>query len=584
MAPTSRRRWERLAARPPRRPPGCAGWPRSARRSAACPEPLPVAACRALVELLGLDAAWVLEGSPVDMQVLARWARSGAAAGRLGAQRLRVLADAAVDEVSQARDGRYVLVVVRLPDGPGHSLFVIGSARSGRLLSADDLACARLVAAAHARQLQRRRAAAAHLRRRRTAGWRADGGSRSWPGPWPGSGPRSRWRRRWWTRISELVGRRLPVLPDRAVRPGSDGRARSDAASRRTGGERRRSAVERLAGRAIDERISRRIANARLESDAAGERSRRRCRRVDAGRADAGGRTEPMGVIVLVQGGPRPVRRRRPASAASVVAATAPSPASSVRLHAEQHEAARGLGGAARAGRGAVAADRASTASPDAGAARIDRLVECAALSVWLRDGDRLRLAAPRRLHAARERAADRDRLLVALAAPCRPGAAAARRDGARRRPAAAAGRPAGRRSRRASTFAVVAIGERSANRGADRRAARAAPRAAPLARRADAARHRRPGAAGDHQPRALRRARRLVPGHRARRSPTRSTPKDELHRRPRPGAGRAVHRRSPTGSGVSGAAAARRQLGRRPARHRQDRDPGRDPEQARRR
>jgi hypothetical protein len=113
------------------------------------------AACEALAELLGLDAAWVLDGSPVDMQLLARWARPGAAAARLGAHRLRVLAEAAVDEVSQDRDGRYVVVIVRLADGPGHTLFLVGAARSGRLLPADDLACARLVAAAYAARLRR---------------------------------------------------------------------------------------------------------------------------------------------------------------------------------------------------------------------------------------------------------------------------------------------------------------------------------------------------------------------------------------------------------------------------------------------
>ena len=199
------------------------------------------AACRTLVELLGLDAAWVLEGSPVDMEVLARWARPGAAAARLGAQRLRVLADAAVDEVSQARDGRYVLVVVRLPDGPGHSLFVIGSARSGRLLSADDLACARLVAAAHAGQLQRP-APQPPPRARRTAGGRAAAGV---PGAGRGAG-RAPLRGRGGAgdggRHQHAGGRLQPVLPDRAVRPRAGGRRPLGRGFQGTGGERRQAA------------------------------------------------------------------------------------------------------------------------------------------------------------------------------------------------------------------------------------------------------------------------------------------------------------------------------------------------------
>jgi HD-GYP domain-containing protein (c-di-GMP phosphodiesterase class II) len=112
-------------------------------------------ACETLAELLGLDASWVLAGSAVDMLVLARWARPGAAAARLGAHRLRVLAGAAVDEVSQGHDGRYLVVVVRLPDGPGQTLFLVGAVRSGRLLPEDDLACAQLVAAAYAERLRR---------------------------------------------------------------------------------------------------------------------------------------------------------------------------------------------------------------------------------------------------------------------------------------------------------------------------------------------------------------------------------------------------------------------------------------------
>src|SRR6185436_17157374 len=123
----------------------------------------------------------------------------------------------------------------------------------------------------------------------------------------------------------------------------------------------------------------------------------------------------------------------------------------------------------------------------------IDRLVECAGISIWERDGDVLVPATtvgytPREAHRLM-----RARLRVA-----------------RSRPDPGPDRVPGRRARR---HHVCGDRDRRAVAQPRRRdrAAGAAPRADLSARPADAARHRRPGAACDHQPRPLRRARHLV-------------------------------------------------------------------------
>ena len=418
------------------------------------------AACRTLVELLGLDAAWVLEGSPVDMQVLARWARSGAAAGRLGAQRLRVLADAAVDEVSQARDGRYVLVVVRLPDGPGHSLFVIGSARSGRLLSADDLACARLVAAAHARQLQR-----PALQQPTSAGVARPAGERmvafqELAGALAGLRSEVEVAQEMVDGISKLVGG-----SSRFYLTAPSGRdltvvARSDATSRELGGSDDSSAVEHLAGRAIAERISRRIANARLESDAAGEAGETLDESMLVAPLLAAG--EPMGVIVVSKSGPDrfaddDLHLLEAAAATAAVVCASARLQERAREQAEVAQALLELGAVlALQGDANQVAVMVTTA--------IDRLVGSAALSVWLREGDRLRMAGHAG-HTPAEIERLRDQPLDALAAPFdqalqRRTVTVLELAGCGQLADRLAGSPPG------SLVALVAIGERAGNRG----------------------------------------------------------------------------------------------------------------------
>ena len=227
-----------------------------------------------------------------------------------------------------------------------------------------------------------------------------------------------------------------------------------------------------------------------------------------------------------------------------VVAAHTAVACRNVRLYASMREAAEiaeamlelGAALAAQVSVGAVAGMLARA---------VDRLVECAGLSVWLRADDRMELAAhvgytPRevgRLEAA---------------------SLARRRGAVHRQPRRAPRARAGRRRLRG------ALGERGPPdlrrvlhprsdrrargqpRGA-RRPARPPSRPAELARRADAARDRRPGAACDRQPRARRRARGVVPGDDA---VARERARDEgrVHGRPRAGA-----RRDGRGGGAGG-------------------------------
>ena len=209
----------------------------------------------------------------------------------------------------------------------------------------------------------------------------------------------------------------------------------------------------------------------------------------------------------------------------------------------------------------------------------LDRLMQCAGISVWLRDGGDLVPAALVGYTPREDERLMRLRL-PASAEPLGP-ALLTRRvmvvnvDEAPVLAGCLDAAPAGhdvRADRRRR-----ALGEPRA----DRRPAGAAARPAGAARRADAAGHRRPGAARGRQPGAVRRARDLVPGDR-RGAGQRARPEGQLHQRPRPGAGRHVH----SGGRADGSARrgrARRQLRLRAARHRQDRDPAGDPEQARR-
>jgi hypothetical protein len=104
-------------------------------------------ACATLGELLGLDAAWLVAGTAFDLGPRASWSRPSVGAARLGDNRLSRLADGAVEEVSQASDGRYSVVIVRLSRDAARGVFLIGAVRSTQPLPESDVACAGLIGA-----------------------------------------------------------------------------------------------------------------------------------------------------------------------------------------------------------------------------------------------------------------------------------------------------------------------------------------------------------------------------------------------------------------------------------------------------
>ena len=176
------------------------------------------------------------------------------------------------------------------------------------------------------------------------------------------------------------------------------------------------------------------------------------------------------------------------------------------------------LAGAARSGRGAGRADRGRGHGRHAGGCALDRLIECAGVSVWLRDGDQMRVAGDPRLHAARDRRGwpnwpwtPATPLFAGALDSARPDdRSASTRHGASRGGLDAV--PEG------TTFAVVAVGERSANRAAivvqrgPRRGTPSALESRMLQGIADQA------LLAAHQPDAVRRAGRRLHGHRRRR------------------------------------------------------------------
>ena len=208
----------------------------------------------------------------------------------------------------------------------------------------------------------------------------------------------------------------------------------------------------------------------------------------------------------------------------------------------------------------------------------LDRLMQSAGISVWLRDGDDLVPAALVGYTPREDERLMRLRL-PASAEPLGP-ALLTRRvmvlnvDEAPVLAGCLDAAPAG------TTFALIAVGERSANRGLI--VVQRGPRRGPPALRDE----RMLLGIADQALLAvanralLRRARDLVPGDR-RGAGQRARPEGQLHQRPRPGAGRDVHRGG-RADGPARRRCARRQLRLGAARHRQDRDPDRDPEQAR--
>ena len=105
------------------------------------------APCRLLGELLDLDAAWIVAPGSSGRTVTARWAREGAPSHRLGEARLAAVVEDVDREAIQARDGRYALLIAPLRSGGRAIAHLVGSARSPRAFRPDELRAAELVAA-----------------------------------------------------------------------------------------------------------------------------------------------------------------------------------------------------------------------------------------------------------------------------------------------------------------------------------------------------------------------------------------------------------------------------------------------------
>ncbi len=105
------------------------------------------APCRLLGELLGLDAAWIVAPSAAGRTVTARWARDDAPSHRLGETRLAQVVKDVETGAAQTRDGRYALLVAPLVTAGRVVAHLVGSARSPRDFRPDELRAAELVAA-----------------------------------------------------------------------------------------------------------------------------------------------------------------------------------------------------------------------------------------------------------------------------------------------------------------------------------------------------------------------------------------------------------------------------------------------------
>ena len=105
------------------------------------------APCRLLGELLGLDAVWIVAPGPAGRAVTARWEREAARLQRMGEARLAALVKDVDREAIQTRDGRYAVLVAPLAAGGRVVAHLVGSARAARAFRPDELRAAELVAA-----------------------------------------------------------------------------------------------------------------------------------------------------------------------------------------------------------------------------------------------------------------------------------------------------------------------------------------------------------------------------------------------------------------------------------------------------
>jgi HD-GYP domain-containing protein (c-di-GMP phosphodiesterase class II)/putative methionine-R-sulfoxide reductase with GAF domain len=426
------------------------------------------AACRVLGELLALDAAWVIAGTGVPVQVRARWAREGVRPHRLGMARLASIMSECPEGCTGWRDGRYAVVVAPLVSAGERIGTLIGSVRSARDFTPAELDAARLVAAGTAATMApppppppppRPNGAAMrpleHLEMIHSLSLRLS---------------RARSEREVGravvTELTNLIDHHacrfyllsedatmvIPVAYDGITAEYEDDRT-SDLVCQ---------VGEGVAGRAVVDARARRIPDAAMDDHA-----------VDVPGSDpidesmmvapmlSGG--EPIGAIVLSKLG---IDQFDDADlhVLEVVAAKASTACENVRLYASMREAAEVSEALLELG-AALALQGSVEAVAEMLGRAVDRLVESAAISVWLRDGDEMTLAAhlgytPLEVErlasapvdvAAAPFGANLESRTLAVCPPRRAAAIAGRLDGV------AAG----------TTFTVVPVGERAANRAA---------------------------------------------------------------------------------------------------------------------
>jgi len=423
--------------------------------------------CRVLGELLGLDATWILEGDGRPPNVLARWERTGVRPHRIGAARLASILADCPDGCAGCRDGRYAVVVAPIVAGESRLGTLIGCVRSAQEFGPADLQSAELIAAGVSAQMAtpapppppRLNGAAtrplAHLEMLHSLSVRM---------------ARARSEREVGlavvTELTNLIDHHacrfymlseagdevVPIAHDGTIAEYEDDRT-ADLVCR---------VGEGVAGRAIVDGRARRIPDATVDDYA-----------VDVPGSDEIDESmmvapilsngEPIGTIVLTKLGLDQFDDTD-LHVLEVVAGKAAAACENVRLYASMREAAEVSEalldlGAALALQGSV------EAVAEMLARAVDRLVESAAISVWLRRGDEMSLAAHvgympievQHLTEAPLSASERpfaDTLEARELTVCRREDAGAL---AQRLETVTAG----------TTFAVVPVGERAANRGA---------------------------------------------------------------------------------------------------------------------
>ena len=331
------------------------------------------APCRLLGELLDLDAAWIVAPGSSGRTVTARWAREGAPSHRLGEARLAAVVEDVDREATQTRDGRYALLIAPLRSGGRAIAHLVGSARSPRAFRPDELRAAELVA----------------------AGAAASAGTAQPPADVVSTRARDR--------LLSQMGL-LRSLTSRLAYARSEGEIAHAVVAELVRQDRFHAPRFYLRAEVGDE-----VALAAVEG---GESRRRRMGAIAdaaAARAVVDGRTRlvpgesvmvaPMlgdedAVGAIVVSGPRgDAFDALDLGVLEVVAAHTAVACRNVRLYASMREAAEIAEAMLELG-AALAAQVSVGAVAEMLARAVDRLVECAGISVWLRADDRMELAA----------------------------------------------------------------------------------------------------------------------------------------------------------------------------------------------